>query len=172
MVSKMLKVSVVVLVVATMCSFASFTEAREFGEIYRDCGLGAMIFPTTPVGAVVSNILWDWGTTAIISNASSPDTCAGKSATTAAFIHDAYDSIVKDLARGNGEYVNTLMALAGCNAQVSQPFALSLRSELATLVAAPNYSSQTQYQKAENLYNLFYKQLEGQFAGFCAQRDS
>lgn len=26
---------------------------------WRDCGIGAMIFPTVPAGAVISNIIWD-----------------------------------------------------------------------------------------------------------------
>lgn len=41
---------------------------RTFGQIYTQCGLGAMIAPHTPVVAAITNVTWDLGTTAISSN--------------------------------------------------------------------------------------------------------
>ena len=66
---------------------AQAAGAREFADIYTDCGLGALIAPRTPAVAAVTNVTFDLGTTAIISNVSSPETCQGGKALAAAFIN-------------------------------------------------------------------------------------
>ena len=167
MISTAMKVSIVVLVAALAFALSPVAEAREFGAIYKECGLGGMLFPNHSILAIISNITWDWGTTAILSDASSPESCEGGRASTAALIHDAYDSLEKDLARGNGEYLDALVALSGCSVDVSQPLALALRTDFGTAVAVDGYTDQTQYQKAENLYNMFYKQVDGYFTASC-----
>jgi hypothetical protein len=135
-------------------------SAREFADIYTDCGLGAVIAPRTPAVAAVTNVTFDLGTTAIISNVSSPDTCQGGKAVAAAFIHEAYDSLEADLARGQGKYLDSLAALAGVSKDGKDAFAASLRKDFAASVAANGYADQTRFQKAENLYNLVYRQPE------------
>ena len=156
------------LILLVAISFSPVVEARDFGTIYRECGLGAMIAGDIPWLAIVINITWDLGTTAISSDASSPDSCKGGSAKAAAFIHDAYDSIEKDLARGNGEYLDTLMALSGCEKNVYQPLAMSIRKDFGVSVGESNYSNQTRFEKSENLYNIFYKHVDGEFVGACS----
>ena len=44
---------------------------------YVDCGIGAALFPNTDWAAVTSNVIWDAGTTALISATASEDTCSG-----------------------------------------------------------------------------------------------
>jgi hypothetical protein len=161
-------VVVVVLLVSLLCAFSPIVEAREFAMIYRECGIGAMLAADIPWLAVILNVTWDLGTTAILSNATSPETCAGGDARTAAFIYDAYDSLEADLARGSGEYLDSLMVLSGCKTDVYQSLSLALREDLRTSVAIEGYTDQTRFQKAENLYNLFYKHVEGEFSGACS----
>ena len=80
--------------------------AREFGEIYTDCGLGGLIGSAigskedtlANVAAVVTNITFDLGTTAISSNTTSPETCARGKEQTAAFIYESYESLETDIA--------------------------------------------------------------------------
>lgn len=172
MVSTVMKVSVVIIVVSLVFAFSPVAEARTFAEIYRECGIGALIAHDIPVLAIILNITWDLGTTAISSDITSPETCAGGKASTAAFIHDAYDSLEKDLARGSGEYLDTLMALSGCSAVVYQPLSLALREDFSASVAVEGYTDQTRFQKAENLYNLFYKHVDGDFSASCSNNES
>ncbi|MBI3771765.1 MAG: hypothetical protein HY272_03590 [Gammaproteobacteria bacterium] len=40
---------------------------------WLDCGIGAMIFTETKWAAVTSNVIWDLGTTAVTSGASTPN---------------------------------------------------------------------------------------------------
>jgi len=64
-------------VAAAAFCFAQSASAREFADIYTECGLGAMIAPNNAAVAAVTNVTWDLGTTAISSNASSADSCKG-----------------------------------------------------------------------------------------------
>lgn len=148
-------------------SQASTAKEREFAAIYTECGLGAMIAPNHEGVAAVTNVTWDLGTTAISSNISSPESCAGGKKKTAAFIHDAYDQIVKDIASGNGTYLNTLLSLSGCQAVSRPAVAGALRNDLSRVVAAPGYSGQSRYEQAKDLYELVNDRIEADFSASC-----
>ncbi len=165
MISTTIKLSAVALIALLVIPQA--TMAREFAEIYTECGIGAVIAPNTPAVAAVTNVTWDLGTTAISSNMSSPESCAGGDGRTAMFIHDSYDSLERDLARGNGEYLDTLMVMAGCAEEAQQPLSTALRADFGSSVATDSYTNQTRFQKAESLYNLLYKQVDDQFSASC-----
>ena len=65
---------------------------------WTDCGLGALVFSGVDgdggkIGAAISNIIWDLGTTAVSSATSSPDTCARHEVTAAAFIHQQLPNV-------------------------------------------------------------------------------
>jgi len=155
--SKVLVVGIISLFV-----FGAFLQpcmARDFADIYTDCGLGAMIAPNNSAVAAITNVVWDCGTTAISSNISCPDSCKGGQDRVAAFIYQSYDSIEQDLASGYGEYLDTLVDLVGYEAEQKPTFVASLRRDFADIVEASMYSDSTRYQKAEALYNLVYKHV-------------
>ena len=145
-----------------MLAIPQLGVARDFGEIYTDCGLGGLIGSAigseedsiANVAAVVTNITFDLGTTAISSNTTSPDTCARGKEKTAAFIYESYESLETDLASGHGVYLDALVALSGYEGQVRERFVAALRSGFATLVAMPEYPEQNRFTKSEALYNL------------------
>jgi len=148
-------------------SMTQTASAREFADIYVQCGLGAMIAPNTPAVAAVTNVTWDLGTTAILSNATSPETCKGGSAKTAAFIHDSYTPIENDLAKGQGEYLDTLMATTDCDASAHAEIASAVREDFATVVAQPGYAERSRFEKAESLFNIVHAK-----AGVCNTSNS
>lgn len=151
--------STAVLLGTTALLFAGHASAREFADIYTDCGLGAMIAPNSDAVAAVTNVTWDLGTTAISSNASSPESCQGGQGSSAAFIFDAYPSLEKDIAVGRGEHLNALLAIAGIDKSAQDDVSVELRDGFSALVSADGYSEQTRFEKAENLYNLLYQQI-------------
>lgn len=163
---RMIKTLLPILVV--MLVLPQFGTAREFGEIYTDCGLGGLIGAAigskedtiANVAAVVTNITFDLGTTAISSNTTSPDSCARGDAKTAAFIYESYDSLETDLASGDGVYLDGLVALAGHKTETRERFIAALRSGFAMLVAAPEYREQDRFAKSEALYNLVNERSE------------
>jgi hypothetical protein len=150
-------VKVITVVAVAGLALAQTAAAREFAEIYTDCGLGALIAPRTPAVAAVTNVTFDLGTTAIISNISSPETCQGGQASTASFINHAYEAIETDLARGNGKYLDSLTTLAGVSADRKDAFVQALRNDFASQVSGNGYAAITRFQKAEGLYNLVYR---------------
>lgn len=155
MFSKTIKLSLAA-ITALMLSTAQDSQAREFADIYTECGLGAMIAPRNEAVAAVTNVTWDLGTTAISSNISSEDTCKGGKAKVAAFINDSYENIEKDLASGNGKYLNTLATLAKKDSQTKEEFISTLRSNFSSIVADNKYNNMSTYEKTEELYNTIY----------------
>ena len=139
--------------------FSQMGLAREFADIYTECGLGAMIAPRNTAVAAVTNVTWDSGTTAISSNISCPDSCNGGQEKVASFIYESYESIEKDLAKGNGNYLDNLLALTGYDAQAKKEFIIALRSDFKNIVADPSYTDKSHFEKAEGLYNLVYNYI-------------
>ncbi|MDZ7924419.1 MAG: DUF3015 family protein [Marinagarivorans sp.] len=138
-------------------SFAADKATKPTGSgpnPFSDCGIGAALFPNTPAGAVISNIIWDVGTTAVTSATASPETCSGKNVKAAAFIYETYDSLVEDTARGEGDHLSTLLEILDLEGSQKDSVAASIRAELATLVSADDYAKKSQLEKANDLYNI------------------
>ncbi len=140
------------LIISSLLVYSQFSmAAREFADIYVECGLGSIIAPTNDIVAVVTNVTWDSGTTAISSNISSPESCQGGKAKVAAFINESYDTLEKELAIGSGTYLDSLMVLAGHQPQQKLS---DLRSGFAKIVAKSDYVEQSHFEKSKALYNL------------------
>jgi len=122
-------------------------QARDFGSIYTECGLGAIIAPTNPTLAAITNVTWDLGTTAVSTNVSSPESCNGGKAKTAAFIGKSYDDLELEIASGEGKYVDTLATMT--TKDISD-----IRAEFTELVASNDYSKMNKVEKVEKLYNI------------------
>ena len=161
-----LKAAALIIASSVLISQNAMAE-RDFGQIYVECGLGALIAPNTHWVAVVTNITWDLGTTAISSELSSPDSCKGSSSQSAAFIHESYEPLAKDLAQGQGQHLTALMTIPGCDSNVQPEMATALRGDFAKMVGQTDYSEMTQMQKSEGLYNIFQKNLQSNFANAC-----
>lgn len=141
---------------AASSAFAQTT--REEPNPWLDCGIGAMIFPDAnlEVGAGISNIIWDLGTTAVTSAASSPETCNGlDNVTSAAFIQRTYPTLEKELARGYGDNVTALADLVG--AEDKTAFVATLREEMAAEIARPEFAELSYDEKAQALYFAAYR---------------
>lgn len=154
MFKKGLKLSLATLSVLVVTSQA--VQAKDFADVYTDCGLGALIAPNNDAVAAVTNVTWDLGTTAISSNISSEDTCAGGKAKVAAFINDSYENIEKDIAKGEGKYLDKLVELANENKISNSEFIAKLRTDLSTSMASNDYSKLSKFEKSEKLYNSIY----------------
>lgn len=142
---KKIKLSLAVLAASVL--FAPQAQAREFADIYTECGLGAMIAPTNPTVAAITNVTWDLGTTAVSTNISSPESCNGGKAKTAAFIGKSYDDLELEIASGEGKYVDTL-------ATMTTKDMADVRAEFSDLVASSEYTDMSKVEKVEKLYNI------------------
>ena len=130
------------------------TETKDLRGIYEECGIGALLFPTWPVGASVSNFTWDWGSTASTSGLTTPDACKGGKAKLAAYIYKSYDSIEKDLSKGDGKYLDMLAVLSDKTTEEKEIFVQNLRSKFREMVEQNDYSSLNRLEKAKLIYTL------------------
>lgn len=90
-------------------------STADIENAFSQCGIGAAIFKKNETAAIISNIIWDLGTTALSSQSSSPDSCSGANTTAAAFIYDTYPSLEEDVVKGGGAHLVALMEIVGCN---------------------------------------------------------
>ena len=131
---------------------------RSFAEIYVECGLGGIIGKAAGGGeagdilAIVTNITWDLGTTAISSDITSDDTCVNTEGLSAALINEGYDKLEEEIALGNGAYLDALKKVSH-----NQLDTTALRNEFAAMTATPEYENLSHYEKAEKLYNIVVK---------------
>ena len=147
--SKFVKASCLV---AFAISATNAVQARDFAEIYTQCGLGAMIAPNSEAVAAVTNVTWDLGTTAVSSNISSEETCRGGQKKVASLIHHAYPQLTADIAKGQGIHLTALSDAAQCDQTVNRQFQLKVRNDFASLNVLDAEKSQA--TKNEELFGL------------------
>lgn len=129
-------------------------ETKDFQGIYEECGIGALLFPRWPVGASVSNFIWDYGSTASTSGLTTPDACKGGQAKLAAYIYKTYDSIEKDLAKGDGKYLDMLAMLSEKTAGEKEMFIEDVRAKFREAVEGADYSSLSRLEKAKLIFSI------------------
>jgi hypothetical protein len=152
---------------AGMALVSGGVEAREFADIYTQCGLGAMIAPNNDAVAVITNVTWDLGTTAISSNASSADTCKGGQKKVASLLLQSLPQVEKDLAMGSGQYADALVASAGCSASSREQVIAAVREDLVGLAAQPSYAGMSRVEKSAALYDAVQKRVDTDFVASC-----
>ncbi len=148
------KTLVVIAASLTALTVMGSTQAREFGDIYTECGLGGAIFKNHTTMAAISNVTWDLGTTAILSNASSPESCEGSKVAAAAFIHESYTTLEQDIAKGKGQHLSALMDIMNCDASARKGVVDSLRTDFGAVASVKGFAESSQFNKSETLYNI------------------
>lgn len=129
--------------------FKKAETGRSIEQIYKQCGIGGALFGnSTPILAIISNVTWDLGTTAAISDSMSPDTCQGGKVKAAVLIKEAFPTVEKDLAAGQGAHLSALANVANCGSTAQ------LRSQYGKYTQSSAYQTATQQQNAEKLFAI------------------
>ena len=131
---------------------------------WKNCGLGHWIAGGTWDGAlaITTNITWDLGTTATISQVSSPGTCSGPSFAAAKFINESYPSLEQDTANGNGEHLVAMMDILQCD-KANRPLLVSdIRHDFSQAVSQSSYSDMANTEKAEQYFTIVMKYAQTQ----------
>lgn len=167
----MAKISISILaVIITTSSVIVSADTKPVGSgpnPFVDCGIGAALFPKTGWAAVTSNVIWDLGITAITSATASPETCSSKKVKTAQFIFENYDNLAEETARGEGEHLNAMLNVLGCQANSHASIFASLRSEMSGIVSQPGYIDKERITHASDYYNILSVSVETSFAESC-----
>lgn len=134
-------------------SFALTANVASARNIWRECGIGGMLFKKTGWAAITSNIIWDLGTTATSSNASSDDLCEGPTASTASFVNETYANLEEEIAVGQGTHLTAMLNMLGCEGSSHAGIISGVRADLNSQMSQAGYSLNSKSQNAENLFN-------------------
>lgn len=146
----MKKIMVVMTAAALPFAMSVNADGRTVEQVYKECGLGGAIFgKSSPVLAFISNVTWDLGTTAALSEASSPESCTGNSVKAAVLIKEAFPAVEQELAMGSGDHVAALNSLMACDAA-----SLQMRASYAEYTDTQAYSNASQAENIEQLFKL------------------
>lgn len=143
------------------------SKSGESLNPWTDCGIGAMIFDETKWAAVLSNVIWDLGTTAVTSNVSSKQTCEGKQVAAAFFINETYVNIEEETAKGNGAHLTAMLNILGCDTAVQPAIVASLRSDFSKSIMQTSYTEKSISAKAQDYYFMLDQQLSSNYAQQC-----
>jgi hypothetical protein len=100
------------------------------------------------LSAVTSNVIWDIGTTALISGTASPETCSGSEYKTAMFINETYESLEQNFVQGEGKFIDTLSSIMACDTLTSD----ALTQEVREIMIEQDTTDKTRLEKAESMY--------------------
>lgn len=149
----------------------AFAEEKAVGtgpNPYRDCGIGAALFPETDWAAVSSNVIWDVGSTALTSATMSPETCSGQEVVAAEFILNTYDNLIEETAQGEGQHLTTVLDIYGCEASQQPAIINAIRSKAASDVASEDFAGATQLEKANKLFGNIHSTVSSEYSAHCA----
>jgi hypothetical protein len=147
-----MKKSIALMLAALTMAPISTVQAREFADIYTECGLGAVIAPNNGAVAAITNVTWDLGTTAVSSNMSSAENCKGGQKKVAQLIQNAYPQLTADIAKGQGQNLDALSVAAQCGPTAGDKFKTQVRLQFGQ--SAAQGQGKTQLDKNENLYGI------------------
>ena len=144
----------------TLCTAAHAQSGRSVEDIYKQCGIGGLIFgQSSPTLAFISNVTWDLGTTAATSDATNGCSVGTSDTMAAVYIHETYEQLETELAIGQGEYLEALTSLMSCEGTNAQAVQSELRSAFSGVVRASGYASMDSFAKSDSLYQLVAPQL-------------
>lgn len=138
------------IITAAALALTLSTPAHSRINPWVDCGIGAMVFSGTPAGAAISNVIWDLGTTAVTSAASSQGTCEGGRFRGALFIQQSYDQIIFDTAQGEGEHLNAMLDIMQCDSNIIP----AIRSDISTQIQRADYTEMSHIDKSQAYFNV------------------
>ncbi|MDO5652119.1 MAG: DUF3015 family protein [Moraxella sp.] len=149
MLKKALIATAITAVALSSTAHAGQKSGRSIEQVYKQCGIGGALFGNkSEILAIISNVTWDLGTTAAISDSASPDTCKGGDVRAAVLINEAFPSVEKDLAAGEGAYINALANVAQCSSVDA------VRTSYGKYAQSSAYETASQAQNGEVLFGL------------------
>jgi len=141
-------------------SFAPMQQAQASeGNPWAECGIGAMVFDDNATAAAISNIIWDLGTTAVSSDASSAENCEGRkmNKAAAAFILDTHVALEEDMAKGQGQKLAALVDLIDVAADQKSAVSQAIHQEYKKQMLNSQIAGLEGDMKAEALYQIAMK---------------
>lgn len=151
------------LLLTFLLSSSAFAAGKN---IWRDCGIGALVFTETKWAAVTSNITWDLGLTASTSTSSSPDQCAGVGANSAKYIFQNYALLEEETIKEQGLHIAAVLDILSCQKSSRQHIIQKVKSNLVNDISNQK-SDVTLMQKAQNYHNNLMNTIQTSYSDSC-----
>ena len=159
--------STAILVLSILAPTAAHAE-RTPRQIYEQCGVGALIFgKSKPKLAAALNFSIDFGSTAFSSNFSGICSLSSSSTQAAIFIHESFDVLEAELAKGEGVYLDSLATLMHCGDRTASDAIASVRAEFGETLTSEGYANLTAFEKSDVLYQIIVPQLAENQSASC-----
>jgi hypothetical protein len=129
----------------------SAQDTTTIENAFSQCGIGAAIFTKNETAAIISNVIWDLGTTAFSSQTSSPESCAGSTTTAALFINETYPVLEEQFVKGSGSHVAALMEIMQCDTSAQSAIVSSVQNELSVSFSDNAFLVASQTEKAKKM---------------------
>jgi hypothetical protein len=162
---KLMKLAVA-FVLAAVPLFANAQQKKELNP-WIDCGIGAMIFEDITWAAVISNVIWDLGTTAVTSDQSSQNTCNSKKAKTAMYIGVTYANLSEETVKGDGKHLHAMLDIMSCAPAAQDNIIGSIRASFGQYLRDGAYETKSATAKAEDFYNIVQSTVSTGYAQQC-----
>ncbi|CAA6809350.1 MAG: Unknown protein [uncultured Sulfurovum sp.] len=130
---------------ATAALMASSAQATTFEHIVTKCGLGPQMFENSQTMAVVSNVLFGLYSMTTTTSQMASGSC--KNVKVAMFVAQSHDNLELEIAKGQGEYLDTLSELSNKSVE-------TLRAEYATVLKSNNLDTMNKQQKISKLFDI------------------
>lgn len=143
-------------ILTVICLMCLTLPAFAAKNAWRQCGIGAAIFPRTGWAAVTSNIIWDFGITASTSSMSSESQCAGRASTAAKFIHQNFAMLEEETASGSGDHIVTVLNILDCNKKSHGNIINEVRSNFASELLEGSSTDEAYYNNLMNVIERNY----------------
>jgi hypothetical protein len=164
---KLLKLAATVLLAAVPMLGAAQEKPKKELNPWIDCGIGAMLFEDVTWAAVSSNIIWDLGTTAVISDQSSQNTCNSKKAKTALYIGVTYANLSEETVKGDGKHLHAMLDIMSCEPAAHDSIIGSIRANFGQYLRDGTYAAKSSNAQAEDFYNIVQSTISAGYAQQC-----
>jgi hypothetical protein len=135
---------------------------------WTQCGIGAAIFPSYGWAAAIINVVWDMGSTATTSSSSSPSQCAGKGSAVGQLIFENYANVEEETAVGEGEHLNAMMTILGCDSSIQSALIQDVRTDFLKDAQSASFSKKSNVEKTESLFNNVMDKASNKYVQYCS----
>ncbi|WCE31424.1 DUF3015 family protein [Vibrio sp. SCSIO 43137] len=146
----------------SLLALALFSKVSLADNLWMDCGIGHWIAGPTLNGfpALSTNVSFDLGTTATMSNLSTPESCAGPFWAAAKFIQQSYPQIEENTAQGDGEHMLAMLSYFDCSDSANRAIKADLRGEFSALIRREEYLTMDGWQKSGAYFDMLSATLD------------
>lgn len=134
---------------------------------FSACRIGAPVFKFTELNSALSRIYWDFmsidGTQVV------PGSILCNAADIAAlrFVHETYNTLEAELAKGFGRYSADLLNILSCEPAAQRDILAAVRADYMPVMMAEDYPILPSAQKSAQLFSVVLRQVSEPFSAQC-----